>query len=193
MKNILTASSLYSKRNCSFKSDIFGYFVYISEEFMKCLASLGTCFLSTIIFKLKSYIYLTFSMQWKAKSISLILAFFYLSSISTSKRTNKKSLHSTNILKSQSKNFCNSNPKLPSLDHDVAKTNFFLQKSSSMAMSFYFFLFRHCRWFWRLRTRSNFSKIIWRWRCAHHFRWGSSSNGSSQEGKYNTWIIGGSH
>ena len=37
-------------------------------------------------------------------------------------------------------NFCNGNPKLPSLDHDVAKTRFFfLQKSSSMAMSFYFF------------------------------------------------------
>ena len=148
-------------------------------------------FLSTIIFKLKSYIYLTFSMQWKAKSISLILAFFYLSSISTCKRTNKKSLHSTNILKSQSKNFCISNPKIPSLDHDVAKTNFFCKSHHQWQWVSTFF--RHCRWFWRLRTRSNFSKIIWRWRCAHHFRWGSSSNGSSQEGKYNTWSIGGSH
>ena len=137
--------------------------------------------LSLINILVEAHIYFTFSMQWKAKSISLILAFFYLS---TSKRTNKKSLHSTNILKSQTVNFCNGNPKLPSLDHDVAKTRFFLQKSSSMAMSFYFFFFRHCRWFWRFRTCINFSKIIWRWRCAHHFRWGSSSNGSSQEGKY---------
>ena len=92
--------------------------------------------LSLINILVEAHVYFTFSMQWKAKSISLILAFFYLS---TSKRTNKKSLHSTNILKSQTVNFCNGNPKLPSLDHDVAKTRFFLQKSSSMAMSFYFF------------------------------------------------------
>ena len=82
--------------------------------------------LSLINILVEAHVYFTFSMQWKAKSISLILAFFYLS---TSKRTNKKSLHSTNILKSQTVNFCNGNPKLPSLDHDVAKTRFFFCKS----------------------------------------------------------------
>ena len=81
--------------------------------------------LSLINILVEAHVYFTFSMQWKAKSISLILAFFYLS---TSKRTNKKSLHSTNILKSQTCEFLQWQSKAPFFRSWCGKNTIFFAK-----------------------------------------------------------------